>query len=511
MATDDYVVMQNICKAFGKVTANHGVNFSVKKGEIHALLGENGSGKSTLMNILAGIYAQDSGTITINGKYVDINCPKDAIDLGIGMVHQHFKQVDVFTAAENIIGGHSRSLFIKKNKNCQKIETLCARFGFNLDPRKMTYRMSVSEKQTVEIVKALFRGATVLILDEPTAVLTPQETTTLFETLRNMRDESCSIIIITHKLNEVMDISDRVTVLRKGESLCTLNTVETTPEQLTELMVGHAVNLHIPFRKINEDKKAVKLEIQNLTVKAPDGKIKLDNISFSIKSHEIFGIAGIAGSGQKELCEAIAGLQTADAGRILLEGKELISLNPSERLGKGISIGFIPEDRLGMGLAGGLTIEENIVLKSYQAQKSFFMDHRASRKAAELLIEEYQVSASNTKQTVRSLSGGNIQKVLLGREISQNPTLLIAAYPVRGLDIAASHFIYNELNKQKERGVAILLIGEDLDVLTSLCDRIGVLHEGRLMGIIDAKSRTKEEIGWMMLGQKAEEHHAKSC
>lgn len=508
----DYVRMLNISKRFGDVEANAAVNFSVRKGEIHALLGENGSGKSTLMNILAGIYAQDEGTIEIDGQEVNINSPADAIHLGIGMVHQHFKQVDVFTAAENIIGGLARPLLLNQQKINRSIQALCEQYGLQLDPKKRCYAMSVSEKQTVEIVKVLYRGAKLLILDEPTAVLTPQETDNLFSILRSMRDKGCSIIIITHKLDEVMAISDRVTILRKGHCICTVDTAETSPQELTEMMVGEKVDLDIPYVMIPEEQKEIKLKIKDLTVKGAGGKPKLNRINLDIKSHEIFGIAGIAGSGQKELCEAIAGLQPAE-GSIVLDGQEILNQKPNQQMKKGVSLGFVPEDRLGMGLAGGLNIEDNAVLKSYWRQKGGIVNRKISEHEANEIIHSYHVSTPGTKQVIRTLSGGNIQKVLLGREIMQKPapSCLIVAYPVRGLDIAASRFVYEELNKQKEHGVAVLLIGEDLDVLIGICDRIGVLHGGELMGIVDAKSTTKEALGWMMLGQQMESIDDKSC
>lgn len=511
MANVDFVNMQNISKRFGSVKANAGINFSVREGEIHALLGENGSGKSTLMSILAGIYTQDEGTISLHGQPVQIKNPKDAIDLGIGMVHQHFKQVDVLTAAENIVGGLTKSFFVNQQKINRSVDDLCNRFGLCINSKMQCYKMSISEKQTVEIVKALYRGAKLLILDEPTAVLTPQEIDNLFSILRKLRDGGCAIIIITHKMNEVMDISDRVTVLRKGEFIGTVNTAETCPQQLTEMMVGAVIDLDIPYSKIDDDKKVVKLEVKGLTVQGSGDRPRVDNIDLALKSHEIFGIAGIAGSGQKELCEAIAGLQPCDKGSVWLDGQEITGMKPSEMLKNGISLGFVPEDRLGTGLAGGLSIEENVVLKSYWSQKGALMDKKANKQVAKEIVEAYGVSTPSTEQMIRTLSGGNIQKVLLGREIRQNPSCLIVAYPVRGLDIAASCFIYDELNKQKEQGVAILLIGEDLDVLIGLCDRIGVVHDGRLMGVVDAKNCSKDELGWMMVGQDLESIHVKNC
>jgi simple sugar transport system ATP-binding protein len=498
----DYVRMQDITKSFGTVQANNTVDFSVCKGEIHAILGENGSGKSTLMNVLSGIYVPDSGSITIGGRHVKIRSPKEAIDLGIGMIHQHFKLVEVLSAAQNIIGGRPGGFFIQKKSVHNEIKALCARYGFHIDPDKMTYTMSIGEKQTVEILKALYRGANVLILDEPTAVLTPQETDKLFSILRNMRDEGCAIIIITHKLSEVMEISDRVTVLCKGKSVVTVNTAETTPAELTEKMVGHAIDLNIVRAAIKDGTQQTMVEIRDLTVCGDDGHLRLDHVNFSMNSYEVFGIAGIAGSGQKELCEAITGLQSAVCGSIRFNGHELLGMKPREIIRRGVSMSFVPEDRLGMGLVGGLSIEDNVVLKSYRSCKGIFMDRRYSRAKAKQIVKDYNVSTPGIHQVVQRLSGGNIQKVLLGREIDQNPAFLITAYPVRGLDIGASYFIYDRLNEQKQKGVAVLFIGEDLDVLMALCDRIGVLHGGRMMGVVDAKTTTKEQLGLMMMGRE---------
>ena len=356
--------------------------------------------------------------------------------------------------------------------------------------------MSVSEKQTVEILKVLYYGADILILDEPTAVLTPQETDKLFGILRNMRDKGCAVIIITHKLGEVLEISDRVTILRKGESVATVNTAETNAHELTELMVGHAVELAIDCPPYQDD--GVVLNVHHLTISNSDGAQAVKDVSFDLKKGEILGVAGVAGSGQKELCEAIAGLQKIDKGAILYNQKNIEGKTPKEIIDLGISMSFIPEDRLGMGLAASLSITDNMMLKSYREAKGPFVDRKSAEKLAEKIIKQLDVQTPGTEIPVRRLSGGNVQKVLLGREIEANPHVLITAYAVRGLDINSSYTIYNLLNEQKKKNVGILFIGEDLDVMLELCDRIMVLCHGRITGIVDAKSATKEELGLLM-------------
>ncbi len=497
-----YIEMKNITKVFGSVIANHEISFSVKKGEIHALLGENGSGKSTLMNMLSGIYTPDSGSIFIGGKEISFSSPKDAINSGIGMVHQHFKLVEVLSAKDNIILGQGGSPLVNKKKLRDEIYEIGKKYGLFINPEKMIYDMSVSEKQTVEILKVLYRKGEVLILDEPTAVLTPQEIKHFFEILKNMRNEGCSIIIITHKLGEVMEISDRVTVLRKGEYIGTLNTSETNVLELTEMMVGRPISLDIQRAEVDTKNQKLLLEIKNLTIES-DSKVKyLDDVSFQLYSGEILGIAGIAGSGQKELCETIAGLMRATSGEILFKGESIGDLNPREIIKKGISMSFIPEDRLGMGLVGGMNIVDNVLLKTYNNAHGPFMDRKNGREIAEEIIRRYNISTPSVNHQVKKLSGGNIQKVLLGREINLYPQLLITAYPVRGLDIGASYNIYDVLNEQKTKNIGILYIGEDLDVLLQLCDRILVLNRGRVMDILDAASVTKEQIGLLMLGHQ---------
>lgn len=499
-----YIELRNICKSFGAVTANRDVSLTVNKGEILALLGENGSGKSTLVNMLSGIYAPDSGTIIVDNKVVSFTSPRDAIRCGIGMVHQHFKLASVMTAAENISLGEKGPLWIRRDRVAERIYQIEKRFGLVTNPDKKIYTMSVGEKQTVEILKVLYRGANVLILDEPTAVLTPQESNRLFDILRKMRDEGCSIIIITHKLSEVLAISDRVTVLRRGMSVGTVETAATSARELTEMMVGGAVSLEIRRPRLELPAEPL-LSISNLTVPGEEGRKALDRLSMDVYPGEILGVAGIAGSGQKELCEAIAGLCKAAEGSIRFDGGEILSLSPRAIIRKGISMSFIPEDRLGMGLVAGMNITDNVLLKSYTRSRGLFMDRGDGVRRAEHIVRHYDISTPSVSHTVRKLSGGNIQKVLLGREIEMNPRLLITAYPVRGLDIGASMTIYETLNLQKERGVAILYIGEDLDVLLELCDRILVLHDGKVMDVVDGETATKEDIGLLMMGQKPEE------
>ena len=488
---------RNISKSFGSVLANDGIDLSVKNGEVLALLGENGSGKTTLMNMLSGIYHPDSGAIVVNGQEVAINSPVDAMRLGIGMIHQHFKLVEIFTAMDNIVLGTSEKLLPPKQLK-SKIEQICATFGLEIDPLKRVCDMSVSEKQTVEIIKVLYRGAQILILDEPTAVLTPQETNRLFAILRRMKAQGCAIIIITHKLNEVLEISDRVTILRRGKSIDTVVTKETNQSQLTELMVGRPVSLEIERPEPNAPKPILK--VVDLTVPTADGGIAIDDISFDIRTGEILGVAGVAGSGQKELCEAIAGLLKPKQGAILYKKENIIGKSPSEIISLGISMSFVPEDRLGMGLVASMGMVDNMLLKSYNSSGGIFVDRKPARALAEQLVKKLSIVTPGVDTPVRLLSGGNVQKVLLGREIESSPNLLITAYPVRGLDINSSYTVYDLLNEQKRRNVAVMYIGEDLDVLLELSDRIMVLCHGKITGIVNARTATKEQIGMLMTG-----------
>lgn len=504
--------LKNISKSFGSVVANKNVDLTLYKGEILALLGENGSGKTTLMNMIAGIYYPDEGQIFVDGKEAVISSPKDAFGYGIGMIHQHFKLVDVFSASENIIlGVKDGRKFNIKNVNAT-VGEICRKYGFNIDPKKKIYEMSVSEKQTVEIIKVIYRGAEILILDEPTAVLTPQESGKLFDILRKMREDGKSIIIITHKLHEVLSISDRVAVLRRGEHIATVNTAETNESELTEMMVGKKVTLNIA--RSEPVNPRLRLSVKGVTGTDADGIKVLDNVSFSVNSGEILGIAGIAGSGQRELLEAIAGLQHIDSGEITYisrktgESVNLRDKTPLQIRDLGVRLSFVPEDRLGMGLVGNMNITDNMMLRSYQKGKSMFLDREKPKALAEEIIKSLEVVTPGLTTPVRRLSGGNVQKVLVGREIASSPSVLMAAYPVRGLDINSSYMIYNLLNKQKENGVAVIFVGEDLDVLIELCDRIMVICGGKITGIVDGRTAVKEEIGLLMTKHEPAEYTA---
>ena len=555
--------LKNITKKFGsKVIANNNVSLDVYKGEILSILGENGCGKTTLMNMVAGIYYPDSGKILINGEEVVIRSPRDAFDHKIGMIHQHFKLIDIFSAAQNVALGVEGEKFNLKEVN-NRIKEMANKYGFHINLDKKIYEMSVSEKQTVEILKVLYRGADILILDEPTAVLTPQEIKSLFKVLKAMRDDGKSIIIITHKLNEVMEISDRVTVLRKGDHVATVNTSETSEKELTEMMVGEKIDLNI--NRTDPVDSKLRLSVSNLTVKSPDGYTVVDDVSFDSFGGEILGIAGIAGSGQKELLEAIAGLNKYESGTLIYyhpkkekpvsffhktykrvmelanenafmdengndidftklskkEIKELVSSekiifkedevidlkdkSPREIRELGIRLSFVPEDRLGMGLVGNMDIVDNMMLRSYRKGKSMFLDRKRPQDLADKIINDLKVNTPDSHTAVRKLSGGNVQKVLVGREIAAAPAILMTAYPVRGLDINSSYTIYNLLNEQKQKGVSVIFVGEDLDVLMALSDRILVLSGGKVSGIVDARTTTKDEIGLMMVQSKGNE------
>ena len=506
------VKMRNITKTFGSVVANDKVWLDIYRGEILALLGENGSGKTTLMNMLSGIYFPDEGEITIDGKEVVIRSPKDAFELGIGMIHQHFKLVDVLTATENIVLGlKDEGGRMDLKAAAKKIREICETYGFDVDPNQKIYDMSVSQKQTVEIIKVLYRGADILILDEPTAVLTPQETDKLFAVLRNMRDAGKAIVIITHKMHEVEDLSDRVAILRHGHFIGDMPTKSTNAQEMTNMMVGHAVTLNIDRPEPVNPKP--RIEVKGLTVRSIDGILKLDDVSFTAYSGEILGIAGISGSGQKELLEAIAGLQPVEKGSITYiedDGSrdELIGKDPLAIQEMGVSLSFVPEDRLGMGLVGNMDLADNMMLRSFRRGRGFFTDRKSPHELAENVVNELEVKTPSISTPVRRLSGGNVQKVLVGREIASAPTVLLTAYAVRGLDINSSYTIYDLINRQKANGVAVLYVGEDLDVLLELADRILVLCGGKVSGIVPGRGAKKREVGMMMTrlgGNKADE------
>ena len=502
------VTMRNITKTFGSVVANDRVWLDIYRGEILALLGENGSGKTTLMNMLSGIYFPDEGEICIDGREVVIRSPKDAFDLGIGMIHQHFKLVDVLTAAENIVLGLEGRLDLKAAS--ARIREICDAYGFEVDPDQKIYDMSVSQKQTVEIIKVLYRGADILILDEPTAVLTPQETDKLFAVLRNMRDAGKAVVIITHKMHEVEALSDRVAILRHGHFIGDMPTKDTNAQEMTNMMVGHAVTLNIDRPEPVDPKPRV--EVKGLTVRSIDGILKLEDVSFTAYSGEILGIAGISGSGQKELLEAIAGLQPVEAGTITYiedDGTrdEILGKDPLAIQEMGVSLSFVPEDRLGMGLVGNMDLADNMMLRSFRRGHSVFTDRKSPHELAENVVSELEVKTPSIATPVRRLSGGNVQKVLVGREIASAPTVLLTAYAVRGLDINSSYTIYDLINRQKQKGVAVLYVGEDLDVLLELADRILVLCGGKVSGIVPGRGAKKRDVGMMMtrLGGKADD------
>ena len=504
------IELKNISKSFGSIIANKDVCLTVNRSEILSILGENGSGKTTLMNMIAGIYYPDHGQIFIDGKEVVIRSPKDALDYKIGMVHQHFKLVDVFSATENIILGLDEGKFNVK-KSAERIKKISEQYGFDIDPNKKIYEMSVSEKQTVEIIKVLYRGADILILDEPTAVLTPQETLKLFDILRRMRDDGKAIIIITHKLHEVLSLSDRVSVLRKGEYIGTVNTAETNESELTEMMVGKKISLNID--RSDPVDPVDRLIVKDISCINRDGVKLLDDISFTARSGEILGIAGIAGSGQRELLESIAGLQHLNSGEIMYNNPKtggqdnLRDKTPMQIRELGVRLSFVPEDRLGMGLVGNMDIIDNMMLRSYRKGKGAFLERKKPKTLAEKVISDLEVVTPSANTPVRRLSGGNVQKVLVGREIASSPTVFMAAYPVRGLDINSSYLIYNLLNEQKEKGVAVIFVGEDLDVLLELCDRILVINSGKITGLVDARTSTKEELGLLMTKTDGGETH----
>lgn len=496
------VSMRNITKTFASVVANDQVSLDIRRGEIMALLGENGSGKTTLMNILSGIYFPDSGQILVNDKEVTIRKPKDAYDLGIGMIHQHFKLVDVLSVAENVILGMPGKGKLDLKAVGDRIREICDTYGFDVDPEQKIYDMSVSQKQTVEIVKVLYRGADILILDEPTAVLTPQETEMLFKVLRNMKNDGKAIIIITHKLHEVQEISDRVEVLRRGKYIGSMLTKETTIEEMTNMMVGRQVTLNIERPEPINPKP--RLEVKGISVKDKDGVTRLSNVSFTANSGEVLGIAGISGSGQRELLEAIAGLQHLESGDITYidensgEVTSLLHKNPREISDMGVMLSFVPEDRLGMGLVANMDLTDNMLLRSFRKGRSIFADRKAPKKLAKQVVNDLEVKTPGVTTPVRKLSGGNVQKILVGREIASAPTVLMTAYAVRGLDINSSYTIYDLINQQKQSGVAVIYVGEDLDVLLELSDRILVLCAGQVSGIVPGRGADKNEVGMMM-------------
>ena len=499
---------------FPGVLANDDVSLDIRKGEVFALVGENGAGKTTLMNILYGIHEPTNGEVYIRGRKVERFSPKTAISMGVGMVHQHFMLVPSFTVAQNIVMSREprRLGVLFDNKAAEAAaQRLVEEYGLVVDPAAVVREIGVGLQQRVEILKTLYRGADILILDEPTAVLTPQETDKLFAVLRSMRDDGKAIVIITHKMHEVETLSDRVAVLRHGQFVGDMLTKDTNAQEMTNMMVGHAVTLNIA-RPDPVDPKP-RIEVKNLTVRSIDGIVKLDDVSFTANSGEILGIAGISGCGQKELLEAIAGLQPTENGSICYvedDGtrEELLGKDPLSIAEMGVALSFVPEDRLGMGLVGNMDLSDNMMLRSFRKGRGILTDRKSPRKLAETVVEELDVNTPGVTTPVRRLSGGNVQKVLVGREIASAPTVLLTAYAVRGLDINASYTIYDLINRQKERGVAVIYVGEDLDVLLELADRILVLCGGKVSGIVPGRGATKRDVGMMMTQLGGNEAHA---
>lgn len=490
------VKMQSITKRFGDVIANDHVNFQLKKGEVHALLGENGAGKTTLMRILYGLYHPDSGVIKVKEQPVVIHSPKDAIQLGIGMVTQHFALVPPLTVAENVVLGYQNSFVLNQTQIEESVAEAARRFGIEINPKAIVRHLSVGQRQRVEILKALYRNAEVLILDEPTAVLIPQEVDALFETLEHLKQEGLSVIFISHKLHEVTQITDRVTVLRDGKVVGTVNTADVTQKELAAMMVGReAFGVSRPDTAASAQKPV--LELVNLCANDDKHLPVLKNVSLTVYEGEILGIAGVGGNGQKELAETICGVRQPTAGKIMVEGQDVTGKSPSELTKAGL--GRIPEDRH-EGLVQQLTVTENIVLEHLdEFTRNGVLDHKAIRHYANELIQQFQIKAKPNDLT-RTLSGGNMQKVLLARVLSRQPKVIIAPQPTRGLDISATDYVRQQLLEQRQRGAAILLISEDLDEILALSDRIAVIYEGEIVGTLPAAEATPERLGLLMSG-----------
>ncbi|MDD4796321.1 MAG: ABC transporter ATP-binding protein [Eubacteriales bacterium] len=499
------VVLKGITKAFPGVMANENVDFTAYKGEIHALLGENGAGKSTLMNILAGLYRQDKGEMIIEGNRVEFHSPADAIKAGIGMIHQHFKLVENFTVAENVALGHENTRFFVNKKNIARDITAVAEANdIELDMSAYVWQLSVGEQQRVEILKMLYRNARILILDEPTAVLTPQESTRLFDTLREMAKNGCTIIIITHKLVEVCDVAHRVTVMRQGKLSGIAQGEEISYQSLTGMMMSENIRLDgkVPAGKA----AAAVLEVKDLFVRGFKGVQAVDGLSFTLHSGEILGVAGVAGNGQRELAEAVSGIRGIQSGQVLLGDADVTCASVRARIDKGLA--FVPEDRMDTGLVGNMNLADNLLLRSYwNAENNTVTGIHYARMAEKVdqAIEQYEIAVGNKKAPVRLMSGGNLQKVVLARELALSPSVIVAAYPVRGLDIGATELIYTLLLRERDRGAGVLLLSEDLDALLKYSDRILVLYRGRVMGIVDKAQARIGTIGMMMMGTTPEE------
>jgi len=505
------IEMRGITKRFPGVLANDRVDFELRACEIHALLGENGAGKTTLMNILYGLYRPDAGEIRVRGKLVVLRSPKDAIDLGIGMVHQHFTLIPTMTVAENIVLGlrSAREPLLDLSKAEERIAKLSKMYNLKVDPKAKVEQLSIGERQRVEIIKALYRGAQVLILDEPTSVLTPQETEDFFKTLRSIVQEGFTIVFITHKLPEVMTISDRVTVLRRGKVVARVDTRFTNPLDLSRRMVGKEVLYSV--EKHETEKGKVVLEVRNLWALGDKGLPALKGVSFTILEGEILGLAGVAGNGQRELAEVLTGMRRATEGNVYILGKDMTNRQPQEIIAQGV--GHIPEDRLGMGVVMDFSVAENLILEVRSDprfshrwflpfDRRWFHDKHEIRKHAEELIQEYGIVTPSPDVPARNLSGGNLQRLILARVLSKNPKLLVSAQPTSGLDVGATEFIRRKLMEQREKHVAILLISEDLNEIMSLSDNIAVIYEGRIVQIVPSAQADIREIGLMMAGAR---------
>lgn len=492
--------VENLTKIFPRVLANDRVSFDVRRGEIHCLLGENGAGKTTITECIYGYYKPDGGSILFDGKSVHLSSPSDAISLGIGMVHQHFVLAGPLTVVENIIVGTNRKKLLLEPKTAEdRIQKLCTQYNIEIDVHAKVEQLSVGEQQWVEILKALYVGVKLLILDEPTAVLTPQESDRLFAVLEKMKADGLSIIFITHKLREVLANSDRVTVLRKGKVVDTVITSDVTKEQLAEMMVGRSVD----FCVTKEDQSAgeIVLDVENLHADSDRKQPALCGVTFALHEGEVIGVAGVAGNGQRELAEALIGVRASTAGRVSFHGKEITHATPQQIMQMGM--GYIPQDRINEGLIPDFTIEENLILgveTNPRFCKGAFMDAHAVREFAEECIRSFDIITPAPDQVTRLLSGGNLQKVIIARELSMQPRCLIANQPTRGLDVGAIEYIHCQIVAQRDRGAGVLLISEDLEEIFNLSDRIAVMFKGQMMGIYDAKKISLEEVGLLMAG-----------
>jgi simple sugar transport system ATP-binding protein len=496
--------MRHITKRFPGVLANDDVSLDARRGEVLALLGENGAGKSTLMNILCGLYRPDSGTILVNGQPVEFHSPRDAIKAGVGMVHQHFMLVPSQSVAENVILGLRHVGFVLDTAQIEaEVARIGAEFGLPVDPRAQVWQLSVGEQQRVEIIKLLYRGAQILILDEPTAVLTPQEIEAFFHTLRGMTAAGKTIILISHKLDEVIDIADRITVLRGGRQVATVENQGLTKSQLASLMVGREVLFRVekPPVQLGE----TRLTMENVSARNDKGILALRGLSLQLRSGEIVGVAGVAGNGQRELAETISGLRPTESGKIDISSRQITNAPPIVMIEAGIA--YVPEDRSTTGSAPNLSVAENLALKNYRwlgQGGHFFLSRRAMREQAQTLIQQYNIATPSPEISARLLSGGNLQKVILARELAQHPLVTIAAYPTRGLDVGATENVRRILVNERNQGAAILLISEDLDEIFAIADRIVVLFEGRIVGEMAAQDANLDQIGLMMAGVTAD-------